>query len=105
MDKQRYYEDRAENIMPSLAYRGTEIAVIKAEQWYKSRIRIIAILKTLSRIGKKYKAQKQRIEELEEELEKLNRLKNIQIREAIEACCSDELDKAIDILEQVLKGE
>jgi len=61
-----YYQDRAENLMPSFSYWGDGITVIKAEQWYKSRLRIIAILKTLSRIGKKYKKQRNRIKKLEE---------------------------------------
>ena len=45
--------------------------------------------------------QSERITQLERKIY----LINIEILEAIEACCGDELDKAVKILKQVLKGK
>jgi hypothetical protein len=43
------YEERAEKIMPQFTFWGEGIILIKKEEWYKSRYRIIAILKQLHR--------------------------------------------------------
>ena len=42
------YEQRAEKIMPDWTFWGDGIVLINKKQWYKSRDRIIAILKQLS---------------------------------------------------------
>jgi len=43
------YEERAENIMPVFTFWGEGIVLIKKDHWYKSRGRIISILKQLHR--------------------------------------------------------
>jgi hypothetical protein len=43
------YEERAEKIMPQFTFWGEGIILIKKEEWYKSRYRIIDILKQLHR--------------------------------------------------------
>ena len=49
------YEKRAEKIMPDWSYWGEGIVLIKREHWYKSRKKIIAILKNLHKAKKKMK--------------------------------------------------
>lgn len=43
------YQDRAEKIMPTWSEWGGGVVMIKKEQWYKSRARIISILRQLHR--------------------------------------------------------
>ena len=46
------YEDRASKIMPTWSFWGEGVVLVKKEQWYKSRAKIIAILKQLHRAKK-----------------------------------------------------
>lgn len=43
------YQDRAERIMPDFYFWGEGIVIIRRDEYYRSRARIIAILKQLRR--------------------------------------------------------
>jgi len=52
------YDERAENIMPKWCFWGEGIVLLKKEDYYKSRVRIVAILKQLGKAKNKLKEQK-----------------------------------------------
>ena len=60
------YEKRVGSIMPSWTFWGEGIVLVNKKQWYKSRDRILAILKQMHKT-------KKRIKELERAAQEANR--------------------------------